>query len=205
MLLGMALIVPLVVKAVSSVAGAVNSEEQETPAEFVEELDKGPHLIFQRTDQAAEPISPDDVVISDSDGDELATRSVFSTQTITKGSAVYTGVVAFDVPEAGTYDIEVNGEEQAFLVGPSIGQTFRNLGGVFLLALLGGLLSFIGFLMLIIGIIRRSRAKKTAGMPAGTAAPVVSGSPAPGWYPEPSGAAGQRYWDGAQWTEHTSP
>jgi hypothetical protein len=23
--------------------------------------------------------------------------------------------------------------------------------------------------------------------------------PAPGWYPDPSGAAGQRYWDGKNW------
>lgn len=27
-------------------------------------------------------------------------------------------------------------------------------------------------------------------------------SPPPGWYPDPSGAAGQRYWDGRQWTIH---
>ena len=28
---------------------------------------------------------------------------------------------------------------------------------------------------------------------------------APGWYPDPSGAPHQRYWDGTQWTEHTAP
>ena len=26
----------------------------------------------------------------------------------------------------------------------------------------------------------------------------------PGWYPDPSGAPGQRYWDGTTWTQHTS-
>lgn len=25
----------------------------------------------------------------------------------------------------------------------------------------------------------------------------------PGWYPDPSGAPGQRWWDGAQWTQHS--
>ncbi|WP_229742820.1 DUF2510 domain-containing protein [Gordonia jinhuaensis] len=26
-----------------------------------------------------------------------------------------------------------------------------------------------------------------------------------GWYPDPSGAPGQRYFDGTQWTEHFNP
>lgn len=26
-----------------------------------------------------------------------------------------------------------------------------------------------------------------------------------GWYPDPSGAPGQRYWDGQQWTDHAAP
>lgn len=28
---------------------------------------------------------------------------------------------------------------------------------------------------------------------------------AAGWYPDPSGAPQQRYWDGTEWTEHTAP
>jgi hypothetical protein len=27
----------------------------------------------------------------------------------------------------------------------------------------------------------------------------------PGWYPDPDGSGGQRYWDGSAWTEHRSP
>jgi len=30
-------------------------------------------------------------------------------------------------------------------------------------------------------------------------------APQPGWYPDPSGAPGQRYWDGQQWTEVARP
>jgi hypothetical protein len=30
-------------------------------------------------------------------------------------------------------------------------------------------------------------------------------SPAPGWYPDPSGAPVQRYFDGQQWTDNVAP
>jgi len=29
--------------------------------------------------------------------------------------------------------------------------------------------------------------------------------PQPGWYPDPSGEPGQRYFDGRDWTEHWAP
>lgn len=31
------------------------------------------------------------------------------------------------------------------------------------------------------------------------------GAPTPGWYADPTGQAGVRWWDGAQWTPHTAP
>ena len=31
------------------------------------------------------------------------------------------------------------------------------------------------------------------------------GAPQPGWYPDPEIPGGQRYWDGAQWTENRAP
>lgn len=34
--------------------------------------------------------------------------------------------------------------------------------------------------------------------------PLTTSSAASGWYPDPSGAPGQRYFDGTQWTEHRS-
>jgi hypothetical protein len=51
-----------------------------------------------------------------------------------------------------------------------------------------------------------------ASAPAVSAAPVsVAATPAPpplppaGWYADPSGGPGHRYWDGQRWTEQTTP
>jgi hypothetical protein len=34
---------------------------------------------------------------------------------------------------------------------------------------------------------------------------MTSQQPAPGWYPDPTGGPGQRYWDGAQWQAPPPP
>lgn len=32
----------------------------------------------------------------------------------------------------------------------------------------------------------------------------MTATPPPGWYPDPGNPAGHRWWDGAQWTQHTN-
>jgi hypothetical protein len=42
------------------------------------------------------------------------------------------------------------------------------------------------------------------GWVPGPALPVGASVPA-GWFPDPSGQARQRYWDGQRWTDHLDP
>ena len=49
----------------------------------------------------------------------------------------------------------------------------------------------------------------TGGVPPQGGGAAESGTgdraPAAGWYPDPQGAGGQRWWDGTTWTEHVHP
>jgi hypothetical protein len=94
----------------------------------------------------------------------------------------------------------------------------------------GMLVGLAGVVLLIVGIVRRSRYKRAmmnpyggypqagayqAGTPvaadpqAGTAGtpeaavPQPGGLPAAGWYPDPQIPGTQRWWDGTRWTDQT--
>jgi Protein of unknown function (DUF2510) len=53
-----------------------------------------------------------------------------------------------------------------------------------------------------VSIENRNAKRRTSKQPV--ASTGVLTAPQPGWYPDPSGASGQRYWDGQQWT-HVAP
>lgn len=50
----------------------------------------------------------------------------------------------------------------------------------------------------------RNAARKVARHGANGATPARGSGVAPGWYPDPTGTARLRYWDGARWTDDTA-
>lgn len=58
----------------------------------------------------------------------------------------------------------------------------------------GGVIGFIGGLI----------ARKAPAVNMKTTAPTPTAAPAPGWYADPWGGQGLRWWDGSAWTGHTS-
>jgi hypothetical protein len=72
----------------------------------------------------------------------------------------------------------------------------------------GSLIAIIGAIGL--GYLVRTRDRPRSDQRLGTV-PVPSRQsptgmlPPPGWYPDPSGARAQRYWDGARWDSATRP
>lgn len=90
----------------------------------------------------------------------------------------------------------------AFLLGQFEGVKaafwLQPIGGLILAA--GGLLAYLGH-----GFEPALATQPVAPerVPAGREEEAPAGVPA-GWYPDPAGGGGQRYWDGSRWNEETS-
>lgn len=211
--LGVVMAIPLVVRAVTSVGASVTAPAHRTPVVLRENLAPGRYVLFERTgtnrqagpfsatSQGPSTLQPDSVVISGPNGAAVATSFDQANETINRGSAIFTGAVIFDAPVKGVYKIDITAEATEVLLAPSLGQTFRRLGNVFILAIIGGLIGLCGTTLLIVGIVRRGRTKDLH-MP--TVPSELSNSATPGWYADPAGAKSLRYWDGSRWTEHTT-
>jgi hypothetical protein len=132
-------------------------------------------------------------------------------ETITNGTETFETVVRFDAPTAGAYTLRFTpAAPTRVMVEPPLEDIVRDHAGWLLLVGAGVLLAGIGFIMVVVGLVRRGSARKrsaTVGV-AAPATPTVSISPPPptvapaGWFPDPSGAHRLRYWDGRTWTEH---
>jgi hypothetical protein len=242
--LGVIIGVVSIVKAVSPFVNTFRSSTHFSNEVVHQHLGSGEYRVYEGTgttggfgstrfrDVGRVTIGPDNVDITDAAGRSVATDFVSNSETITRGERVYTAAVAFHIDEAGDYTIALHPRFPIeFIIGRSLGDTFKTSAPWIGTAALGGLIFILGLVLLIVGRVRRSRANRPAfagaGPPgAGYGAPGApayatwpprpqppagpepgpapgQAPPVPGWYTDPGGSNRLRYWDGNQWTDHT--
>ena len=99
------------------------------------------------------------------------------TETIVRGSTVYTGAVQFDVATTGDYDVRIAPRlATSVVIARSLTDAVRSVLVWVGTAVIGGILFLTGLVMLIVGATRRGRARRALQMGYG---PVGWGQP--GW------------------------
>ena len=129
-------------------------------------LDAGTKAIYEEGYSSYYGITPADVTVTGPKGNQLTIRTVGGSQTLTINGTYYLAKAQFDADQAGDYTIEITGVEPTrAMVGTLVTDLFKSVAVWFFLALFCGLLLVIGFIVLIVGLVRRSRAKRPPGGP----------------------------------------
>ena len=145
-----------------------------TPGSVTLYLHKGLYKVFEPTGTAtAGPvpgvsssgvtaISANDVNVSGPDGHPIPVSDSRADEGITRGRRHYSSAVAFRVSTPGGYTVRIAGARGDALVTRSLAYAVRSRVGWVAGIPVGGLLFLIGLVLLVVGIVRRSNARKAA-------------------------------------------
>lgn len=177
-------------------------------------------------------LDPSQVQIDGPGGERVRATYASSNETLTRPNGTYASALEFNARRSGIYRLRFRATTpEVVMVQRPISEVARRSVAWILGIALGGLLVLTGIIMLIVGIVRRSKAKQLAmastygtnpGLPPNFAPSTVAvptsppsavsvpGAPPtsppaspPAWHPDPHGQHRLRYWDGSAWTDHT--
>ena len=185
--------------------GTFTSPAYTVPGDLYLHLHHTRYTVYQRSgtrstfgsitsDPSTVRIDPSALAVKASDGSSVAVSDDPNRETLTRGSDVYTGVLEFNVPADGTYDLTfANSTSTMVVVARSLSDALHGALKWFGIGAFGAAVVIAGVVMLIVGATRRGRAKRaryggwgTPPPPWGWPPPWGPGPVPPGpWVPPP--------------------
>ena len=181
------------------IGDTITSPVRTTPVDQLLPLTPGSYLVYERVDSPTDggtfngTLTSSDIKVTSSSGATVAVRDPTFLESLTRGNARYDGAAQFDIATAGTYRVEITGSEPTrVIVAHRLLSGLGDAGRWLALLALFVLAFVVGFVLLIVGLVRRSRARKDLGSAPGfgtvsgyaTADYATPGYQQPG-YPQP--------------------
>ncbi|MDP9334793.1 MAG: DUF2510 domain-containing protein [Actinomycetota bacterium] len=206
MVAGTAIAIPTFIAGVAPIVRTMRTPIRfDAPSTVRVHLGKATYMLYEDTGRSSigSPFSspgsvtmtPGDVTVAAADHTnvEVYDRGTIR-ETLSSGGDQFVGAARFTTPASGDYTVSVRSTtRKAILIARPLSDTVGSVLGWFALTGLGGIVLFVGVVLLILGSVRRGRARKAFAYAA---------TPSPGWHPDPWGSGRWRYWDGYRWTEH---
>lgn len=174
------------------------------------QLGQGTYVVFEHTGNTNQygpvtvrrdkgvTIDRQQLTVTAPDGQKIPVRNAQPNETIDRGSTRYVSAVRFTTPRSGRYALRFDTTERGdVMVRRPLGDLIvRRLPWIIDVGL-GGLVTALGGILLLVGVTRRGRARRAAQRTVATATPA-------NWFPDPQGEHRLRYWDGGTWTDNTA-
>lgn len=158
---------PTVWATVSIASTADDAPAFETPGTVTTTLEAGEHAIWTNSAYLA----PDEVTITGPTGEVTSTDYTGGegVASLTRDGTSFSPEVTFDAPTTGSYTVTVDerGPSTDVVVGPPANAFTTAFATVAIAFVASSLIGLIGVILFIIGLVRRSRAKRQQGPPPG--------------------------------------
>jgi uncharacterized protein DUF2510 len=204
----------LIARAVAGPVGEMFSNPvRQTPVDASLPFEAGEYTIFEKTgslkrtgpvttsEDDPPTLTAEDIRITGPGGRTIKASDQFGgDETVTRNQAVFTAAAHFRVPVTGDYRVRVTPADKEIVIAATLSSGLRPAlkwgAGIATSALA----LMIGVVLLIVGLVQRSRARRT--QPGRHPQPMPNAPlPPSGWYPAPDTPGRQRYWDGRAWTD----
>ncbi|RZV43750.1 MAG: hypothetical protein EX269_12750 [Acidimicrobiales bacterium] len=168
---------------VRPIFGLLSGDPIPVPGRATEQYDEGVYDIYEQVFSfgggfGRTSLRPEDVVVTGPDG-IVATQRVSSISSLSRNGANYEAVLQFEAATDGDYTVDISGTDGWVVIGESFDTAWDGAAPWIIAAIVSSLTFLVGFVMLIVGMVRRrNHVDRSTGPPPSTAPPPSMAPPA---------------------------